>query len=245
MSPEDRCLFDGLSHHSEPAASEERLPLAKFQTNAMAAGSNVGIFPRAARMNHGCSSAFNAIYTWREDEKALVVHAIKPIKQGQELLTVYFDTKRPRDERRDYLSKSYNFFCQCSVCALPSNESLASDERLSRMRTLKEKFATWISDAIDGKEATRLVNEFWEIGEAEGYLSERGRLAADVVHVSAAHSDVHATQAWARISHQWYTIELGEDSNEAKQVKPFITNPRAYSAWGTKATMDVELPRGP
>lgn len=49
---------------------------------------------------------------------------------------------------------------------------MASDERLTRMRALKEKFATWGHDAIDGKEATRLVNEFWETGEAEGYWSE-------------------------------------------------------------------------
>ena len=40
------------------------------------------------------------------------------------------------------------------------------------MRFLKEKFATWGSNAIDGKEATKLVNEFWEIGEIEGYWSE-------------------------------------------------------------------------
>ena len=71
MSPEDRRLFDGLSHHAEPDAAEERLPLVKFQTNAMAAGNNVGLFPRTARMNHGCSSAFNAVYTWREDEQVL------------------------------------------------------------------------------------------------------------------------------------------------------------------------------
>lgn len=56
---------------------------------------------------------------------------------------------------------------------------------------------------------------------------------------------VHATQGWARLSYKWYSIELGEDSKEAKEVKPLITDPRTYHAWGTKATMDVDLPRGP
>jgi len=102
----------------------------------------------------------------------VVVHALRPIKEGQELVTVYTDTKRPRDERRAYLSKMYNFFCECSVCALPSNESIASDGRLTRMQNVKNKFATWGANAIDGKEATRLVNEIWEIGETEGYWSE-------------------------------------------------------------------------
>lgn len=75
------------------------------------------------------------------------------------------------------------------------------------MRTLKEKFATWGAGTIDGKEATRLANEIWGLGEAEGYWSEcvsphpnscpatdsrtarRGQLAADAAHVSAAHSE--------------------------------------------------------
>jgi hypothetical protein len=71
LSPDDRRLFDGLSHHSEPDAKGERLALAKFQTNAIAAGSQVGVFPRTARLNHGCSSAFNAMYNWREDDQIL------------------------------------------------------------------------------------------------------------------------------------------------------------------------------
>jgi len=41
-----------------------------FQTNAVAAGDGVGIFPTMARINHGCSSAFNAVYTWREKDCA-------------------------------------------------------------------------------------------------------------------------------------------------------------------------------
>lgn len=103
----------------------EALALAIFQTNSIAAGSNSGIFPRTARLNHGCSKAFNSVYSWRENEGALVLHALKNIHQGevsayaddglglrepgwianvypkfQELLTTYTDTKRPRDERR-------------------------------------------------------------------------------------------------------------------------------------------------
>lgn len=61
----------------------EALALAIFQTNSIAAGSNVGIFPRMARFNHGCSSAFNSVYTWREKEGFLVAHALKAIKKGE------------------------------------------------------------------------------------------------------------------------------------------------------------------
>ena len=137
LTPSQRQSFYNLSYVNLPKDLEldtprynDELALAIFQTNVVSAGpSNVGIFPRMARMNHGCSKAFNAVYFWRENEHALVVHALKDIKKGQvrvlpdasfqgwrdelmdiegvrsssisqELLTTYTDTKRPRSERR-------------------------------------------------------------------------------------------------------------------------------------------------
>ena len=41
------------------------------------------MFPRTARMNHGCSRAFSAVYSWREEEGVMVVHAIRDIKKGK------------------------------------------------------------------------------------------------------------------------------------------------------------------
>lgn len=91
-------LPENLSRDSEESLKE--LQLAIFETNAVSAGSNVGLFPTMARLNHGCSGAFNSVYSWREREGVLVVHALKDIKKGDELLTVYFGTRQTRDERR-------------------------------------------------------------------------------------------------------------------------------------------------
>lgn len=60
-----------------------QIPLAIVQTNAVNAGESVGVFPHMARLNHGCSSAFGAVYSWREGEGVIVVYAIKPIKKGE------------------------------------------------------------------------------------------------------------------------------------------------------------------
>ena len=107
LSPDQVASFHNLSHvnlpENLPPDSEEflkELQLAIFETNAVAAGSNVGLFPRMARLNHGCSGAFNSVYSWREREGVLVVHALKDIKKGDELLTAYFGTRQARDERR-------------------------------------------------------------------------------------------------------------------------------------------------
>lgn len=52
-----------------------------------------------------------------------------------------------------------------------------------------QRFAKWIDGTISGVEAIELVREIWKLGEVEGYLSERGRLAADAVWVAAGHSE--------------------------------------------------------
>jgi len=123
LSQHERETFLNLSYVNFPKGLDpneypEEVALAIFQTNAVSAGEGVGIFPRMARLNHGCSSAFNVVYSWRDAQKFLIVHALKDIRKGQvrpswilnhrylltkatqELLTTYTNSKRPRDERR-------------------------------------------------------------------------------------------------------------------------------------------------
>ena len=91
LSPQRRAAFYNLSYVHLPAGLTEgtedyndALALAIFQTNAVSAGNDaVGIFPKMARLNHACAGAFNAVYTWREEEGELVVYALKPIKSGE------------------------------------------------------------------------------------------------------------------------------------------------------------------
>ena len=67
----------------DPQTQPEQVALAIFQTNAVSAGDGVGIFPRMARLNHGCAGSFNSVYSWRDKEEVLVVHALKNISKGQ------------------------------------------------------------------------------------------------------------------------------------------------------------------
>ena len=88
LSTKDQNLFLNLSyvHLPQNIVNErlsEEIALAIFQTNAVAAGNDVGIFPTMARINHGCASAFNVVYHWREEEECLVVHALKHVRKGE------------------------------------------------------------------------------------------------------------------------------------------------------------------
>ncbi|KAI0284005.1 hypothetical protein BGY98DRAFT_1093641 [Russula aff. rugulosa BPL654] len=249
LTPDQVASFHNLSHVNLPENlspdSEEflkELQLAIFETNAVAAGSNVGLFPRMARLNHGCSGAFNSVYSWREREGALVVHALKDIREGDELLTVYFGTRQTRDKRRHYLMQNYGFHCMCTYCTLSDEKSKASDVRLTTMDDLYNRLGTWGHGAIDGQEAIRLVKRIWSIGEEEGYTSERGRLAADAMVVAVAHADAEAAVDWARLALQWASYELGSDSDLAEEMRIVMREPRGHRMWGQRWGMGVEKP---
>ncbi|GLB38298.1 putative this enzyme is required for electron transfer from NADP to cytochrome P450 in microsomes [Lyophyllum shimeji] len=238
-SPADREAVLNLSYVNfpkdlDPETHPGEVALAIFQTNAVSAGSRgVGIFPRMARMNHGCSSAFNAVYTWRDKQQVLVVHALKKILKGEEILTTYTNTKRPRSDRRAFLSEHYGFTCMCRVCALPEEESQASDRRLLAISAGYSRFATWAQKNITGIEATEVVRGIWALEDEEGYWSERGRLAADAAYVAAAHSDATATREWAELAIQWYSNELGTDSEQVDEMIEVAVDPKSHPAWGT------------
>ncbi|KAF7299357.1 SET domain-containing protein 5 [Mycena indigotica] len=243
-SAEGQAAFWDLSYVNLPETVTQRdhVALAIFETNAVAAGQQVGIFPGMARLNHGCSSAFNAVYTWRESEQMLYVHALRNISKGQELLTTYTDTKRPRNERRAFLSSHYGFECTCAVCSLDNAGSLASDRRLTSISEFYRYFATWGNGDITGVEAIEAINNIWKLEEEEGYWSERGRLAADAVWIAAAHSDFSAVRSWARLAAKWYTIELGGDSETVLEVVRFAANPKAHTAWNSREPLPVGGP---
>ena len=69
------------------------MTLAIFKSNAVAAGES-WVFPCMALLNHGCSSAFKVVYSWREKKEAQFVFALRDISKGDvghiSLLTVSF-----------------------------------------------------------------------------------------------------------------------------------------------------------
>ncbi|KAF7296471.1 NADPH--cytochrome P450 reductase [Mycena chlorophos] len=245
--PQGQAAFWNLSYVNLPKdvdveRDRDRVALAIFETNAVAAGHDVGIFPRMARLNHGCSSAFNVVYTWRPNEGMLYVHALRDIPTGQELLTTYTDTKRTRAERHAFLVAQYGFQCTCAVCSLDPAESQASDKRLTTIAELYRHFALWGSGGIGGAEAVATIIKIWELEDEEGYWSERGRLAADAAWIAAAHSDAEAVRSWSRLAAKWYTIEVGADSEHTVEVQGVIESPETHRAWSSRETLSVGRP---
>ena len=54
---------------------------------------------------------------------------------------------------------------------------------------MQNELSAWAQGKIEGDKAIGLINEIWWVGSLEGYLSQRGRLAADAATVALAHSE--------------------------------------------------------
>ncbi|KIJ54846.1 hypothetical protein M422DRAFT_24744 [Sphaerobolus stellatus SS14] len=203
-----------------------------FHANSVIVGMGSGIIPTIARINHGCASAFNSVYHYRADEEVGVVHALKPIKKGEEIVREYLNTRLARQPRRQMLKEIYSFECGCHVCSLSGRNNEISDMGLNAMSTIEAEFRKWRQDTtMDGAEAVRLAKRVWTIGEKVGYWAGRGRLAEDVTRVAAAHHDDKAVQQWAELAAEWYNYELGYDSIEANRVRQFISAPKKHPSW--------------
>lgn len=108
-----------------------------------------------------------------------------------------------------------------------------------KMSALFQELASWGSGSMDGLRASEIAIEIWRLGEVEGYFSERGRLAADIAHVAAAHSDADGVVSWGKLALEWYSYELGSDSDLAVSMRNVIASPQTHSAWGSRIGLRV------
>jgi len=53
------------------------------------------------------------------DEPLMQVAVLRDIFPGEEVLTAYVDTSLPRAMRQQSLKETYNFTCNCTLCAIP------------------------------------------------------------------------------------------------------------------------------
>ncbi|KAJ4303603.1 SET domain-containing protein 5 [Kalmusia sp. IMI 367209] len=85
-----------------------------FRNNAYDTGSEIGLFPKIARINHSCRP--NAAYYWNEKLKKRFVYATREIEEGEEISVSFISLLLPREERRTKLAR-YGFVCTCPACS--------------------------------------------------------------------------------------------------------------------------------
>lgn len=85
-----------------------------FRNNAYDTGSEIGLFPKIARINHSCRP--NAAYYWNEKLKRRFVYATREIEEGEEIFVSFISLLMTREERQKKLAR-YGFTCKCSACS--------------------------------------------------------------------------------------------------------------------------------
>ncbi|KAG8895891.1 hypothetical protein FRC01_012142, partial [Tulasnella sp. 417] len=221
----------------EPETPKQDVLRAIFMANSYSTHDSMAVFPKAARMNHGCAGASNVAYSWRQGERRFYLHALRDVPKGEELLSAYLDPKMTRSERQKILKDKYQFDCQCASCTLPKDLSLKSDERLSTINGLFQRLMGWNVNLVSGKQVVEIVNKIWAIAEEENLASQFGELAGLGAMVAAAHADQKATAEWSQLAAKWLRISLGKDVINAKNSERWSQQPTTHPAFGRKYKM--------
>lgn len=243
LDGEDRNRFLSLSNPWQNLSSSNISNyIGILQTNAISIGSNqLAIFPSLSRINHGCAGASNSVYNWREKEGVEVVHATRLIEVGEEILISYWDSKRSRSDRQDYLKSHYGFQCTCQTCNLTEEEILESDQRFLKINQLKAKLSDWSNGLIGGFEAIQIIEEAVNLMKLQNMTFEYGQLYADAAHIASAHSDFQSVKHFAKLAQDHFKIELGLDSIEVLISKKLIKNPTSSSNWSNRQPERVKI----
>ena len=56
------------------------------------------------------------------------------------------------------------------------------------------------------------------------------------------HSSAQATQEWAQLAANWYSFELGSDSEQVKEMERTVTHPHSHVAWESQKKQKVGGP---
>ncbi|SCZ97527.1 BZ3500_MvSof-1268-A1-R1_Chr4-3g07231 [Microbotryum saponariae] len=134
MTEENGSWLMSLNEYVTPAKLREYIPsveawkkiCAQYDLNSFALTTpyldtvGVSISPLVALFNHSCQAnaviVFPSIPSPSRNPAYMRVVAIRPIKEGEEVVTSYVDPLLTRGRRRKELRERYGFECCCAVC---------------------------------------------------------------------------------------------------------------------------------
>ncbi|KLO90172.1 uncharacterized protein LW94_13391 [Fusarium fujikuroi] len=210
-----------------------------IRTNALPCGpgSIVGaVYPTLSLINHSCLP--NSHNNWDSKANHGTIHAIGPIKAGEEI-TISYDEGGPSNVRKHKLKMSFGFDCACSLCSLPPSELQASDDRRVRIQQLYTSIGNastmWNNPNSSLKDCLSLLHTLQEeYGAcAAPYIA---RLYYNAFEICISHGDVGRAITFADRSYRGRLICEGEDSPETSRMKSFALEPKKHGSFGAFST---------
>lgn len=233
LNMDQRRAFLGLQNcHGGIGA---RILVGLIRTNAFRLGSGAiqgGIFLRASRINHACRP--NAQQTWNANLDRLTIHAIRDIREGEEITISYLNGPADSAERQIRLRTAFRFNCACEFCMLSGEQRQESNRRQEELVRLDGLVGN--IDDFYSKPLARLHNAHARLRllEEEGMADVRvARLYHDAFEVAITNADVARAKVLAGRAYAANVICEGEDSPESIKLKAFAEDPTKHLLYGT------------
>jgi hypothetical protein len=203
------------------------------RTNAYPLGSNSGvgaIFPVTARINHSCRP--NAQQWWNPRLEKETVHAVREIKEGEEITMSYIQGGAS-SVRQSELRDHFGFQCTCELCSLPSDLLRISDKRLEEAAMLDEAIGNPTTVRTTPEKALRDCGRLLAIFKREGINDTRvARVWWDAFQICAMHSDAARARVFAERCRKARVLCEGEDGPNSVELVGIIDNPEADENFG-------------
>ncbi|KAI4937240.1 uncharacterized protein J4E92_001970 [Alternaria infectoria] len=222
-----------------------------FKTNSMACGSDssaIAIFPTISFINHSCLP--NSHYNWNDSMGMQTIHVTRDLRAGEEISICYTDSGSA-SVRQAYLKKHFGFDCSCAICSLSATHRNASDARREEISRLQDTFAEADHAMSQPEEA------FFDLRKIVELLNKEFKGAAKVpeadiycyaVQLSLFHSDEARASVFAERAYKALLICVGEDGENAQEMKALIDNPASDADFGSLSSRwrsnKYDAPRG-
>jgi hypothetical protein len=136
------------------------------------------------------------------------------------------DTELPHAERQATLFQNWGFKCSCSLCQQDTPLLRASDDRLSRIQSLKQILGSQLSlstvnELLSLYDQERLVAPKYSVWESAAYAHNELGEKAEAVHFGSL---VHEYAIWL----------TGPESIQTKFWGEFIQNPEQHPSWRSR-----------
>ncbi|KAF5711077.1 SET domain-containing protein [Fusarium mundagurra] len=207
-----------------------------IRTNALPCGPGSivgGVYPTICLINHSCLP--NSHNNWNSEAGHETIHALRPIKAGEEI-TISYVEGGPSNVRRPILKESFGFDCACSLCSLPPSQLQASDDRRVRIQQLDTSIKN-VFTMKDNPESSlkACLSLLHTLREEYGVCvaPHSARLYYEAFRICIAHGAIGGPTTFAERSYQARVICEGEDSPETLRMKSLVMEPKAHSSFGT------------
>lgn len=181
---------------------------------------------RAQRLNHDCRP--NAHHHFNVGTLTHHVHALRPIRPGEELTISYIHGAEPRAARQAHIAGAWGFACGCSACGAPEHEAAESDARVAQIKALHAVLEDYGAGAAATPAMAERLVELYQLERLEAPLAKAYGLAAVEY---AGVGDEEEAKRNARLAIEAGLLFGGPEYVEDSGMKEMLDDPRGHWSW--------------